>query len=122
MSAATASTTTNCTIRYFANDNSPITQYQVPISLQPDPAPANELCALGQLGAGPLAGTHCGPLTVNPNQRFSYETQTDWSSHEITFSSTLEQARCSGSPALYYYWETDNNPVTDQRAAAAAAG
>ena len=100
---------------YFANDNSPITQYQIPITpFSPTTKPANELCALGQLGLGPLAGTHCGPLTVNPNQLFTFETQTDWSSHEITFSSTWNKP-VQWIAGLYYYWETDNNPVTGQQ-------
>jgi iron complex outermembrane receptor protein len=100
---------------YFANDNSPITQYKIPITpFSPTTAPANELCALGQLGLGPLAGTGCGPLTVYPTQTFQFTTQTDWSSHEITFSSTWNKP-IQWIAGLYYYWETDNNPVTSQQ-------
>ncbi len=95
-------------------DNSPITQYKVPITpYSPANAPANELCALGQLGLGPLAGTGCGPLTVYPQQLFTYETQTDWFSHEITFSSTWNR-NWDWIAGLYYYNETDNNDVTSQ--------
>ena len=99
---------------FFANDNSPITSYQVPITpYGPATPPAKELCALGQLGAGPLAGSGCGPLTVHPNQLFGFETQTDWFSHEITFSSTWNKP-VQWIAGLYYYNETDNNPVTGQ--------
>ena len=88
---------------YFANDNSPVTQYQVPLA----PASAGGLCAAGYLGP-------CGPLTVYPNQLFGFETQTDWSSHEITLSSTWNKP-LQWIAGLYYYWETDNNPVTGQQ-------
>ncbi len=87
---------------YFANDNSPITSYQVPLAT----AAEGGLCAEGALGP-------CGPLTVNPNQLFKFETQTDWSSHELTISSTWNKP-VQFIGGLYYYWETDNNPVTGQ--------
>jgi len=99
---------------YFNNDNSPITSYQIPITpFSPTTAPANELCALGQLGAGPLAGTGCGPLTVNPSQIFSFTTQTDWFSHELLFQST-NKGPIQWVAGLYYFNEWDNNPETIQ--------
>jgi iron complex outermembrane receptor protein len=83
---------------YFGDDNSPITSYQVPTS-------AAE--------CGGLASPFCQPLTVNPNQTFQYTTQTDWSSHEITISSTWNKP-IQYIAGLYYYWETDNNLVANQ--------
>ena len=82
---------------YFNNDNSPITSYQVPIS-----------------PLSPFAGDPAiSPLTVNPRQIFSFTTQTDWFSHELTFSST-NNSPFQWIAGLYYYQETDNNPETDQ--------
>ncbi len=89
---------------YFANDNSPITSYQVPTS------PA---CAFVGPALGVPAAVACTPLTVNPNQLFTFETQTDWFSHELTFSSTWNKP-VQWIAGLYYYNETDNNPVTSQ--------
>jgi iron complex outermembrane receptor protein len=84
---------------YFNNDNSGITSYQIaPVAGSP--------CA--QLG--PYTG--CGPLTVNPEQIFTFETQTDWFSHEITISSNTNKP-FQWIAGLYYYNETDNNPETD---------
>ena len=82
---------------YFNNDNSPITSYQVPIS-----------------PLSPFAGDPAiSPLTVNPRQIFSFTTQTDWFSHELTFSST-NNSPIQWIAGAYYYQETDNNPETDQ--------
>ncbi len=97
-----------------ATDNSPITSYQVPTLAG----------ACGTLGAAvaeslgvPSAvapALACTPLTVNPNQLFTFQTDTKWFSHEITFSSTWNKP-VQWIAGLYYYNETDNNPVTDQR-------
>jgi iron complex outermembrane receptor protein len=89
---------------YFANDNSPITSYQIPTS------PA---CGFIGPALGIPAAAACTPLTVNPNQLFTFETQTDWFSHELTFSSTWNKP-VQWIAGLYYYNETDNNPVTSQ--------
>jgi iron complex outermembrane receptor protein len=96
---------------YFANDNSPISQYQVPTN----PAACQGLAeAVGYPAALAPYSTFCQPLTVYPNQTFQFTTQTDWSSHEITLSSTWNKP-IQWIAGLYYYWETDNNPVTGQQ-------
>jgi iron complex outermembrane receptor protein len=95
---------------YFANDNSSVTSYQVPTVAADCGALA---VAEGYPAAAAAASPFCTPLTVNPNQLFTFETQTDWSSHEITFSSTWNKP-VQWIAGLYYYWETDNNPVTIQ--------
>jgi iron complex outermembrane receptor protein len=82
----------------FGNGNSPITQYQVPVT------PLYGLCNY-------VPG--CGPLTVYPAQDFSYETHTKWYSNEVTVSST------TNSPlqyifGAYFYTETDDNLITVQ--------
>jgi iron complex outermembrane receptor protein len=79
---------------YFNNDNSPITSYTIPV--------------------GPYCGVfggNCTPLTVNPQNEFNFTTQTDWYSHEITFSSTWNKP-VQWIGGVYYYQETDNNPIT----------
>jgi iron complex outermembrane receptor protein len=81
----------------FETDNSPITQYQVPL----DPTGP---CATGALGP-------CGPLTVFPQARFQYETETKWFSHELTLSST-NNSPLQWITGVYYYNETDNNVDT----------
>ena len=88
---------------YFNNDNSPISSYQI----QPGAA-----CALYGPALGIPGAAACSPLTVNPTQVFSFTTQTDWWSHEITFSSTWNKP-LQWVAGLYYYQETDNNPETD---------
>ncbi len=93
-----------------ATDNSPITRYQVPTI----PAYCQGLAvALGYPTALAGASPFCQPLTVYPQQEFTYETQTDWFSHEITFSSTWNK-NWQWIAGLYYYNETDNNAVTSQ--------
>lgn len=94
---------------YFNNDNSPITQYQIPLNPINPANPASSLCALGQVGLGPFAGAGCGPLTVDPAQVFSFTTQTDWFSHEIIFSSSNNKP-VQWIAGLYYFNEWDNNP------------
>ena len=89
---------------YFANDNSPITSYKVPTG------PA---CGIYGPALGIPAAVSCTPLTVNPNQLFTFETQTDWFSHELTFSSTWNR-NWQWIAGLYYYNEHDNNPVYSQ--------
>jgi iron complex outermembrane receptor protein len=106
---------------YFANDNSSVSQYTiqptttvVPIGLFVPGAPGSApLCALYGGAFHESAAVSCSPLTVYPSELFGYETQTDWSSHEITFSSTTN-GPIQWIAGLYYYWETDNNPVTNQ--------
>jgi iron complex outermembrane receptor protein len=88
---------------YFNNDNSSITQYQIPV--------------------GPYCGVfggNCTPLTVNPQNEFSFTTQTDWFSHEITFASTWNKP-LQWIAGVYYYQETDNNPETVHMTVPAAA-
>jgi iron complex outermembrane receptor protein len=95
---------------YDANDNSPITQYKVPTI----PAYCQGLAvAEGYPAAYAAYSPFCQPLTVDPQQEFTYETQTDWFSHEITLSSTWNR-NWQWIAGLYYYQETDNNPVTSQ--------
>jgi len=82
----------------FGNDNSSITQYQIPVT------PVFGLCNY-------VPG--CGPLTVFPVQDFSYETHTKWYSNEINVTST------TNSPlqyifGVYSYTETDDNRNTVQ--------
>jgi iron complex outermembrane receptor protein len=95
---------------YFANDNSPISSYKIPTSAA--------LCvptaeSVGYPASAAASSPFCSPLTVNPNQTFQFTTQTDWSSHEITVSSTWNKP-IQYIAGIYYYWETDNNPVTAQ--------
>jgi iron complex outermembrane receptor protein len=80
----------------FTPDNSGITQYEIPLN----PPGATGLCAAGLLGP-------CGPLTVNSDVQFQYETETNWFSHEITFSSTTNSP-VQWIAGAYYYNETDN--------------
>jgi iron complex outermembrane receptor protein len=88
---------------YFNNDNSPISSYQY----QPGAA-----CGFVGPALGIPAAASCSPLTINPTQIFSFTTQTDWWSHEITFSSTWNKP-VQWVAGLYYFNETDNNPETD---------
>jgi iron complex outermembrane recepter protein len=88
---------------YFNNDNSPISSYQY----QPGAG-----CAVVGPALGIPAAASCSPLTINPTQIFSFTTQTDWWSHEITISSTWNKP-VQWVAGLYYFNETDNNPETD---------
>jgi iron complex outermembrane recepter protein len=99
---------------YFNNDNSPISSYQ----LEPQYASAANPIGCNTVGAGfsgalglgnPAAA--CSPLTINPTQVFSFTTQTDWFSHEITVSSSWNKP-LQWVAGLYYFNETDNNPET----------
>ncbi len=93
-----------------ASDNSPVTQYQVPTI----PAACQGVAqSVGYPAAFAAFSPFCQPLTVFPQQTFTYETDTKWSSHELTFSSTWNR-NWQWIAGLYYYWETDNNPVTSQ--------
>ncbi|HWF01964.1 MAG TPA: TonB-dependent receptor [Caulobacteraceae bacterium] len=105
---------------YFGNDNSPITQYQIPTQtglqnyLAGGPGFGCDNVGAGfasSFGGNPAAA--CTPLTVYPNELFSFITDTKWSSHEVTFSSTWNKP-VQWIAGLYYFWETDNNPVTAQ--------
>jgi iron complex outermembrane receptor protein len=86
---------------YFNNDNSPITQYQIPTSFP--------TCAGIGAAFGISPTTTCTPLTVNPAQEFSFTTDTAWFSHEVSLSSTWNKP-VQWIAGLYYYNETDNNP------------
>jgi iron complex outermembrane receptor protein len=97
---------------YFSNDNSPITSYQVP-TVAASAANGGLGCnTLGPALTGEPASVTCTPLTVHPENIFSFTTQTDWFSHEITVSST-KNGPLQWIAGLYYYNETDNNPETD---------
>ncbi len=85
---------------YFNNDNSPVTSYQIPL------APGGTCATLGP----PI----CTPLTVHPNQIFQYEAHPNWSSHELDFASTTENA-VQWIGGFYRYDEFDNNPETFQQ-------
>jgi iron complex outermembrane receptor protein len=89
----------------FANDDSTVTSYQVPLFAANGTAATTCANIIAFYGAG------CSPLTVNPSQQFNFTTQTDWSSHEITISSTTNKP-LQWIAGVYYYWETDNNPIT----------
>jgi iron complex outermembrane receptor protein len=100
---------------YFNNDNSPISSYK----LEPQLASAANPIGCNTVGAGFSAAlglgapaAACSPLTVNPTQIFSFTTQTDWFSHEITLSSTWNKP-LQWVAGIYYFNETDNNPETD---------
>jgi iron complex outermembrane receptor protein len=99
---------------YFNNDNSPISSFQLEPQLASAASPfgCNNVGAAlsGALGLGSPAAA-CNPLTVNPTQVFSFTTQTDWFSHEITLSSTWNKP-LQWVAGLYYFQETDNNPET----------
>ena len=82
----------------FGNDNSSITQYQVPVT------PVFGLCNY-------VPG--CKPLTVFPAQDFSYETHTKWYSNELTLSSTTNRP-LQYIVGVYSYTETDDNLITVQ--------
>ncbi len=103
------------TTSYFYNSNSPITQYQVPINPVTAENPPNfgptstNFCASADLVFGPV----CGPLTVHPQNSFSFTTQTDWYSHELLFQST-GNGPVQWVAGLYYFNEWDNNPETFQ--------
>ncbi|MGH7023739.1 MAG: TonB-dependent receptor [Caulobacteraceae bacterium] len=100
---------------YFYNNNSPITQYQVPINpvTQANPpnfgADSTNFCASADYVYGPV----CGPLTVYPQQIFSFTTSTNWFSHELLFQST-GNGPLQWVAGLYYFNEWDNNPETFQ--------
>ncbi len=99
---------------YFGLDNSSVTSYKIPtIPGACNTTGAAVLEALGYPSAV-APGVACTPLTVNPNQLFTFETDTKWFSHEITFSSTWNKP-VQWIAGIYYFNETDNNPVTDQR-------
>jgi iron complex outermembrane receptor protein len=85
---------------YFNNDNSPVTAYQIPL------APGGTCATLGP--------AICQPLTVHPNQIFQYEAHPNWSSHELNFASTTENA-VQWIGGVYRYDEFDNNPETFQQ-------
>ena len=87
---------------YFNNDNSPISSYQY----QPGAA-----CGIYGPALGVPAAAACSPLSINPTQVFSFTTQTNWFSHEITFSSSWNKP-VQWIAGLYYFNETDNNPET----------
>jgi iron complex outermembrane recepter protein len=85
---------------YFGNDNSPVTQYQVPLY-------AESTCAY----VDAVYGIPCGPLTVNPAQTFRYATKSAWFSNELNFSSTTD-SKLQWIAGLYQYYQTTTNPIT----------
>ena len=87
----------------FENDQSPITQYQVPLY----PA-GNGDCAELEAAFGSAV---CHPLTVFPASRFQYETETKWTSQEINLVSTTNKP-LQWIVGGYFYNESDNNPET----------
>ena len=114
------------TTSYFYNSNSPITQYQIPTT--PGGFTFNNQgmingftgCYLGAYLTGTIGDVFkgeqpptCNPLTVNPQNRFSFTTQTDWYSHELLFQST-GNGPVQWVAGLYYFNEWDNNPETLQ--------
>ncbi len=86
----------------FGNDNSPITQYQVPVD-----------SGFTQCAVANFEGVPCGALTVNPAQNFVYATHTAWWSNELTFSSTTD-GPLQWIAGLYQFKQTNNNPQTVQ--------
>jgi iron complex outermembrane receptor protein len=98
----------------FLNDNSSITSYQIPLN------PAGQCAILGPIGptlppafgGGPNPLNGCGPATVHPQEAFTYETLTQWYSHEITLSSTTS-GPVQWIAGAYYYFEKDDNPETN---------
>jgi iron complex outermembrane receptor protein len=85
-----------------------VTSYQLPTLTAAQLSPlAGNYC-----GYVNLVGGACAPLTVQGNNGFTFETQTDWYSHEINFSST-GNGKLSWIAGAYYYNETDNNPETE---------
>jgi iron complex outermembrane receptor protein len=115
------------TTSYFYNSNSPITQYQIPTVgsasfgangqpvLTGCDAVANSLGYPAALLASGFVPPTCDPLTVYPQQQFSFTTQTDWFSHELLFQST-GNGPVQWVAGLYYFNEWDNNPETFQEA------
>ena len=101
---------------YFNNDDSPITQYQIPVTA---PSETNPGCAIGEALTGSAAA--CTPLTVYPTQIFSYTTSTNWFSHELILQST-NKGPVQWVAGLYYYNEWDNNPETVQEPGQAQVG
>ncbi|HEY1929393.1 MAG TPA: TonB-dependent receptor [Caulobacteraceae bacterium] len=95
---------------YFSNDNSPITQYKVPTNPVGCAATAG---AFGVPAGFASASPFCTPLTVNPLNTYTFETQTDWFSHEITVSSTTNKP-LQWIAGLYYYNEWDDNTQANQ--------
>ncbi len=98
---------------FFYNDNSPITQYQVPINPVTAANPPNfgatstNLCASIDF----VFGGGCSPLTVNPQNTFSFTTKTNWWSQELQFQST-GNGPFQWAAGLYYFNQWDNNPET----------
>jgi iron complex outermembrane receptor protein len=113
------------TSSYFGNSNSPITQYQVPTTPGGFGGPFGVTgCYLGAVLTGTfnlgqifqgIQPPTCTPLTVHPQNNFSFATQTDWFSHELLFQST-GNGPVQWVGGLYYYNEWDNNPETDRLA------
>jgi iron complex outermembrane recepter protein len=101
---------------YFNNDDSSITQYQIPVTA---PSATNPGCAIGEALTGSAAA--CTPLTVYPTQIFSYTTSTNWFSHELILQST-NKGPVQWVAGLYYYNEWDNNPETVQEPGQAQIG
>jgi iron complex outermembrane receptor protein len=114
------------TSAYFANDNSPITSYQIPVT--PGGFTFNNAgqingftgCFLGAFLTGTIGDVFrgqqpptCSPLTVNPAQVGSFFTSTNWFSHELLFQST-GNGPVQWVAGLYYYNEWDNNPSAVQ--------
>jgi iron complex outermembrane receptor protein len=92
----------NLHTQLFGNDNSSVTSYQIPL----DPSGVCSIVNNFHLQS-------CGPLTVYPEQVFSYETHTKWYSNEITVSSTTNNP-LQYIAGIYSYTETDNNLLTVQ--------
>ena len=92
----------------FLTGDSSVKSYQIPTySLAAVPVTSGNVCGyLNAVGAG------CAPLTVDGNQGFNFDTETNWFSHEIDFTSTTN-GPISWIGGLYYYNETDNNPETE---------
>ncbi len=86
------------------NDESPITSYQIPLLPVAIPGVGASCLALEAFGA-------CGPLTVDATSRFQYETETKWTSHELTLISTTNKP-VQWIAGIYFYHESDNNPET----------
>ncbi|HWF01963.1 MAG TPA: TonB-dependent receptor [Caulobacteraceae bacterium] len=106
---------------FFGNSDGPITSYQIPTQtglqnfLGGGPGFGCDNIGAGfspALGLGTAANA-CNPLTVNPQNAFYFITDTKWSSHEITLSSTWNKP-IQWIAGLYYYWEMDNNPEYGQ--------
>jgi len=89
----------------FNGTNSSVQSFQTPVApLSVVPAAAGNIC-----GAINAEGGTCAPATIGGGDYLYFNTHTDWTSHEVDFTSTT-QGKVSWIGGLYFFSERDNNP------------